>query len=94
MKTFALVLSAVCVLSACSASTKGADAPAVTVTHDIPWTYPNLKVNRVSCPGVLADCIAKASVLCSPTGAVVQTIDDHDIIFLCRPKQAAASEDE
>ncbi len=73
-------------LVACGTSTPVASpkVESVTVTT-VPWTFPGIKVNRAHCVGEVADCFQKAGELCQPRGAIAQKIDDHDVIFICRP---------
>lgn len=96
-KRFVLVASVLSIV-ACSSVGTPPSSPAsnVTVQNDIPWTFPMIKVNRVSCPGVYADCLQKVGELCAPRGAMAQQVDDHDAIYMCRPKSVAvaAPEDE
>lgn len=83
-----IAASALCLLVACS-STKPVEAPKAkenTVTvKTVPWTFPGIKVNRAHCTGEVADCFEMAGQLCQPRGAIAQKIDDHDVIFICRP---------
>lgn len=96
-KRFALVASVLC-LVACSSVGTPPSSPTtnVTVQNDIPWTFPVIRVNRVSCPGTYADCLQKVGELCAPRGALAQQVDDHDAIYMCRPKAdpKAQQEDE
>ncbi len=85
--TLSVLVSSLVLACGSTPTAKSVHPDMVTVTNDIPWTFPNLHINRCHAVTDIADCLEKIGETCSPRGAIVQEIDSHDVIFVCRPAQ-------